>query len=413
MNFFSQHKKFFLITGFLILVVILGYLIWKLFFSSPAPTLITPSTLGTINGLPTASTGSPTGIESTGTGNLPNQNGLNDRPNPNEPNSLAVGGLTKTQALTTDPTLNPTLTPGGGVQYYDTRDGHFYKIDNNGKISSLSDKVFYDVKNIVWAPNKDQAVLEYPDGRKILYNFQSQKQVTLPSYWQDFSFSPASDRLVSKSLGLDPENNWLIVSNADGSQAKTLENIGTNDKTVYPAWSPNKQVVAVYTQGVDFNRQEVFFVGLNGENFKSTIIEGRGFNSQWSTTGDRLLYSVYNTATNLNPELWIVDAQGDTISQNRQDLGLATWNSKCTFSSNTEVYCAVPESLPQGAGLFPELADQTKDNLYKINLETGVKELIAIPDGAYNISSIMVPADNGQLYFTDKTTKQIYQIKLP
>ncbi|MFA6995605.1 MAG: hypothetical protein WC249_04375 [Patescibacteria group bacterium] len=412
MNFLSQHKKFFLISGFLILVAILGYLIWKLFFSSPTQTLVTPATPGTINGLPTAGTGSSTNTELTGSGNLPNQGGASDAANQNEPNSLAVGGLTKTQPLTTDPTLNPTLTPGGGVQYYNTNDGHFYKIDNNGKISLLSDKVFYNVKDIVWAPNKNQAVLEYPDGRKILYNFQTQKQVTLPSYWQDFSFSPTSDQITSKSLGLDPENNWLIVSNADGSQAKTLENIGTNDKTVYPAWSPNKQIVAVYTQGVDFNRQEVFFVGLNGENFKSTIIEGRGFNSQWSTTGDRLLYSVYNTATNLNPELWIVDAQGDSISQNRQDLGLATWNSKCTFSSNTEVYCAVPENLPQGAGLFPELADQTKDNLYKINLETGTKELIAIPDGAYNISSVMVPTDNSNLYFTDKTTNQIYQIKL-
>jgi hypothetical protein len=236
--------------------------------------------------------------------------------------------------------------------------------------------------------------------------------VTLPSYWQNFSFSADSNQLVAKSLGVDSENNWLVVSNADGSQAKNLENIGENQATVYPSWSPNNQIVAMYTQGVDFNRQEIYFVGLNNENFKSTVVEGRGLQSQWSTTGDRLLYSVYSSTTNSNPELWIVDAQGDTISQNRQDLSLQTWASKCTFSSNTEVYCAVPESLPQGAGMFPELADTTKDDLYKIDLTTGTKELVAVPDGTYNISQLMVSSDSSNLYFTDKQTSKLYQIKL-
>jgi len=52
---------------------------------------------------------------------------------------------------------------------------------------------------------------------------------------------------------------------------------------------------------------------------------------------------------------------------------------------------AVPESLDRGAGLFPEMADKTKDNLYKIDLKTGVKKLIAVPTDAFNISQIMVP----------------------
>ena len=169
----------------------------------------------------------------------------------------------------------------------------------------------------------------------------------------------------------------------------------------------------MYTEGLDFNRQEVYFVGLNGENFKSTIIEGRGLESKWSTTGDKLLYSVYSTNTDLSPQLWIVGAVGDTIGQNRQSISLNTWADKCTFASNNEVYCAVPETLARGSGMFPELADKTKDNLYKINLTTGTKELIAIPDGAYNISEVIVPTDKDFLYFTDKTTGQIYKIDLP
>jgi hypothetical protein len=114
----------------------------------------------------------------------------------------------------------------------------------------------------------------------------------------------------------------------------------------------------------------------------------------------------------MNPSLWIVNAQGNDIGQDRINLGLSTWASKCSFASNTEVYCAVPKDLPEGAGLFPELADKTADILYKIDTTTGNKKLIAIPENASNISNIMVASGQTILYFTDKATGKIYSIQL-
>jgi len=415
MNFFSRFKKIFIIIIFVALIGLLGFLIWRTFFKSAVITPIATTTPGTINGLPTAGVGSSTSTSSGGNGTLPgNTSGqtANNGSSPAQPSETALGGVTKINTLTTSQTLAPTTSSGGQVQYYNKDDGHFYKIDASGKATLLTDKVFYSVDSVVWAPTKDKAILEYPDGSKILYNFTTKEQATLPAHWTDFSFSPSSNQIVAKSLGTDPENRWLIVSNDDGTQAKTLEAIGNNDKTVYPAWSPNNQIVATYTQGVDFNRQEIYFVGLNGENFKSTMIEGRGLESQWSTKGDKLLYSVYNSNDNYEPRLWIVNAQGDQIDTNRTDLSIATWSNKCTFASNTEVYCAVPENLPTGAGLYPELADQTQDDLYKIDLTTGTKTLIAVPNGVYNISQIVVPTDQSNLYFTDNKTNQLYSVKL-
>lgn len=412
MNFFTRFKKIFIIIIFLALIGLIGFLIYRTFFKTTIINPIATSTPGIINGLPTAGSGTNNLTDSNGTGNLP---GGQDQTNPtgsNGKSDVALGGVTNIKTVTTVSTVNPTLNGNGSVQYYNKDDGRFYSLDKNGKAVLMSDKVFYNVDKVVWAPAKDRAILEYPDGNKILYNFNKEEQVTLPAHWTDFSFSPDSNQIVSKSLGVDPENRWLMVSNGDGSQAKALESIGTKDQTVYPAWSPNNQIVATYTKGVDFNRQEIYFVGLNGENFKSTMIEGRGLQSQWSTQGDRLLYSVYNSGDNYLPRLWIVNAQGETINTNRTDLNLATWSSKCTFASNTEVYCAVPENLENGAGLYPELADRTKDNLYKIDLTTGVKKLIAVPDGTYNISQIMVPENQDTLYFTDKKTDQIYSVQL-
>jgi hypothetical protein len=412
MNFFVRFKKIFIIIIFLALIGLIGFLIYRTFFKTTIINPIATTTPGTINGLPSAGTGTNDLTNSNGTGNLPGETPGQNTTGENGKSDVALGGVTNIKTVTTGSTVNPTLNSSGSVQYYNKDDGRFYTLDKNGKAVLMSDKVFYNVEKVVWAPAKDRAILEYPDGNKILYNFDKEEQVSLPSHWTDFSFSPDSNEIVSKSLGVDEENRWLMVSNGDGSQAKALESIGTKDKTVYPDWSPNNQIVATYTKGVDFNRQEIYFVGLNGENFKSTMIEGRGLQSQWSTQGDKLLYSVYNSGDNYLPRLWIVNAQGETINTNRTDLSLATWSSKCTFASNTEVYCAVPENLENGAGLYPELADRTKDDLYKIDLETGVKKLIAVPDGTYNISQIMVPAGQDTLYFTDKKTDQIYSVKL-
>lgn len=422
MNFFARFKKLFLVIGFLALVFIIGYFIWRLFFSSE-PSTLPPTdieTPGAIGEFPVAGPGTGNIIEPGGDGSLPGTGGqINPGGGQNPPdNSLftpsptAVGGLTETTAVNRNPSLDITLDNSGQLQYYDRSDGKFYKLNSDGTKTTLSDKVFHSVQNVVWAPNSDKAVLEYPDGSKIVYNFSTQKQVTLPSHWQDFSFSADGSRLVSKSIGYDTSDSWLIVSSDDGSQATGIEKIGDNYDKVYSAWSPGNQIAALYTEGVDFNRQEVYFVGLNGENFKSTIVEGRGFQPKWSSEGSHLLYSVYNSSDNYNPRLWVVDATSDTIGQNRRQLTLQTWANKCTFASDTEVYCAVPEELPRGAGLLPQLADETKDLLYKIDLTTGSQKLIAIPNGYYNISQIAVPEEQDYLYFTDKFSGSVYQIKL-
>ena len=168
----------------------------------------------------------------------------------------------------------------------------------------------------------------------------------------------------------------------------------------------------MYTKGLSFDRQEVFFVGLNKENFKSTIVEGRGFEPKWAPEGDRLLYSVYSSANDLKPTLWIVNAQGENIGTGRKSLGLDTWADKCTFSGEQDLYCAVPQNLEAGAGLFPELAAGSVDRLYKIDTVTGLKSLIAIPEGSHNISNLIISENEDSLFFTDKNTGAIYKINL-
>lgn len=409
-NFFL-NKKFLFAIGFILTVLILGYLIYSLFFkpAMPQPAETEPAT-STTAGLPIAPYGAGQTAEPAETdAGLPQESaGLETGIN-----AIARGGITEAKQLNQDESFGAVLAGNGSdLQYYNKADGKFYRASKDGKITALTDKIFHQVEAVIWSPDKNKAVLEYPDGANIVYDFAADKQITLPAHWKDFDFSPNGRQIVMKSIGLDPNNRWLSIANSDGSKARRVEALGDKDDTVYPSWSPNGQTIAMHTEGIDFDRQEVFFVGLNNENFKSMEVEGRGFQSRWSPAGEQLLYSVYSSQTDLKPALWVANSQGENIGSGRKSLNIETWAEKCVFADSANLYCAVPEKLEEGAGLFPEMADNTRDNLYKIDTQTGLKKLVAVPDGEYNMSNLII-SENGQyLYFTDKTTGNLRKIQL-
>ena len=414
MGWLAKYKKILVVLGFLLLVFVLGYLLYLLFFKPSLPTGPGPAATSTTTagGLPIAGTGtgqiSPTGEPVNG---LPSEA---ERPTGLPAASeVARGGLTQTAALNQAPSLGAVLASNGSdLQYYNQPDGKFYRLTKDGQATLLSDTVFHEVQKITWSPDKNKAILEYPDQAKIIYDFKTKKQVSLPKHWQDFDFSPTGSKIVFKSLAEDTDNRWLATTNDQGTDTQRIAALGDNEATVYPSWSPNNQTVAMHTEGINFDQQSVFFVGLNNENFKALTINGRGFEPKWAPAGDRLLYSVYSSGSDLKPELWITNAQGENIGAGRIKLNVQTWADKCVFASNTSLYCAVPESLEEGAGLFPALVKNTKDNLYQIDTQTGLKRLVATPTGDATMTNLIISSNGYYLYFTDANTGTINKIKL-
>ena len=178
-------------------------------------------------------------------------------------------------------------------------------------------------------------------------------------------------------------------------------------------WSPSRQVVAFSQTGepLGAERREILLIGLNGENFKSITVEGVGFQPRWSNTGKKLLYSVYSSRTDFKPELWITDSYGDSIGGNRKALSLNTWADKCTFGDDSTLFCGVPRELPQGAGMSREVANTSVDDLYKIDLKTGIKTLVPLND-SHNISNISYDQKNNKLFFTSLNELGIFEASL-
>jgi hypothetical protein len=314
--------------------------------------------------------------------------------------------------ITDDNTQFTSLTDNGTVRYHNAGDGKFYTIVN-GKLVALTDQVFYNVKNVTWAKNSNKAVIEYPDDSKIVYNFDTEKQTTLPKHWQDFSFSPDSSEIAAKSIGLSPDNRWLVTTKDDGTGIQLIEPLGDNADKVIMDWSPSKQTVAFSrtgeAQGTD--RQEVLMIGLNGENFKSLVVEGLDFLPKWSPTGQKLIYSVDSARSDFKPELWVVNGYGDGIGTGRKLLDVNTWANKCTFVDDGSIVCAVPRYLPEGAGMAPAIAADTPDDMYKIDLRTGLKVPIAL-DKDYTINSISFDSSGNKIIFSDSHQNGAFELSL-
>ncbi len=315
---------------------------------------------------------------------------------------VASGGLTNVQQLTTGTISTPTIS-GNNIAYYDPADGRFYTINANGEVVALTDTPFPNAENVTIAPSAEAAAIEFPDGSNILYNFTTQKQINLPSHWEDFAFSSTSTEVASKSIGVDANNRALVVTSADGSRTTPIAALGNNQDRVTVNWSPNNQIVGFSDTGSvqnSFGRKQIFLIGSDGGEKGALIVEGGNFSGTWSPSGNNILYSIAYSARNNRPSLWLANATG-TVGTERKYLNIETWVEKCTFQNETTILCAVPNSVPDESGFDQDLVT-APDNLFSINISSGRSTLLAIPSDQMQMHNLSISEDGTVLYFTNE-----------
>jgi len=418
-----DYKK--IILAILILIVTLGLLfglVWLFFLRDngvePTEQVVTVTPGGT---LPISGSGDGVNVVGPGgrlTGETPvTVDDFYDADGNLRLAEIANGSITVVNSLL-DEVVSDINASGVGLSFLSGEDNKFYYLGSDGKKILLSQEAFPFVDEVVWSNDSNKIVLSYPDGSNIYYDFTKNKKVSLPAGAENFSFDSNSDNIAYKFVNNTSENNWLVVTDIQNNQMLPVEHLGDNGGSVQVSWSPNNQVVALYHEATGLASEEVFFLGLNDENFRSLKVNGSNFKGIWSPGGDRILYHVINPDNNYNPLLAIADANGDNIGNHNFILGLTTWVDKCTFASdNTTVYCAVPVNLPTGAGMYPELVNKSEDVFYKIDLVTGVSTLIAYPVlsaelDKFQVNKLLVSEDGTKLYFWDNWTEKIYSMRL-
>ncbi len=300
------------------------------------------------------------------------------------------------------------------VQFYDSSAGYFYGYQN-GEKKLLSSKQFPQATEVVWDRAGNKAYVVYSSGKAII-DFKNNKQIDLPPEVESVSFSASGEQIVFKTNNSNFRDNYLAVMSIDGGGVKFIEPIGDKGADVQSAFSPNNQVVAFFRKGVSAERQEIYFLGQNNENFKAVPVPGRGFVGSWSPDGQQVLYQVHNLDTRFTPRLYVMGGSGDNIGSNNRSLSLATVVDKCVWQNITTVLCGVPRSLPEGSGYLPKLLDEVPDSLYKIDLTTGLSSFIGWPQAGsqdLSVKNPVVSADGKIMYFTDGLSGSLISIPLP
>ena len=398
-----------ILLGILLLAAVIGigYAIYFFFFAPSAPAT-TPTN---------ANANNPSG-------NLPAAGAAGNRPvvpengnaNAGLPSAspVARGGLTIVSTLVSGQTIGATLgTDGQSVNYYDPVTGKFFTVLPDGTKRELSSQIFPDVQNVTWSADAKTAVIEFPDGSKITFNFDTQKQTTLPKTWSDFSFSQGGD-LTTKNLSDNSAENWLVVSKTDGSDPQAVEPMGDNSDKVIVKQSPNGQVAAFSLTGpiTDVGSRTILLIGKNGENLPGITVKGENFDPLWSPNGALLLYSTAATDDDYKPRLYIVDGTGQTPGGDKITTNLFTMADKCVFADEKTIYCAVPDALPEGSGLDPEILNNTPDSIYSINAATGAVTFVGRPENDMTVSKLQISKDGANLYLLDATTGFIKKMLL-
>lgn len=409
----DRLKRVLLIVGFFLVVSGLAFgLYWVFFRPEPTPTVTPPVTVGPGGTLPSAGQGGPQGTTTTpqGPGGLPTAPGQPFQPTV----PTGIPTAPRTRVLSTAPTRAISVAQNGQIRGYNANDGRFYRISPDGDAVPMSNQTFFDVESVSWGKTSDKAIINYPDGSNILYDFSNDRQVTLPKHWEDFDFSPDDDKIVAKSVGNNEDNRFLVVSNPDGTNARPVESLGDNQDKVHASWSPNNQVIAYSFTGepLGADRQQIILLGQNQENFKGLVVEGRGFMPKWAPSGQNVLYSVHSRASSYQPTLWVSGASGDDVNANRVNLQVNTWADKCTWQGDQTLICGVPTQLGQGAGLQRSLFETVPDEIWKINLQTGEKVNLGQPQGGAAVTNISVTPDGRSAIFTDQITGRLIRFDL-
>jgi hypothetical protein len=186
-----------------------------------------------------------------------------------KPDTIAKGGRTLAVPRVYTNTRDADIGADGTINYYNASDGKYYSLDDMGNRHPLSDETFKDVQKTTWSPQGTSAILEFPDGSNIYYDFAQKKQHTLPKEAIGFEFSHPGSQIGYKYITENTDENWLVVSSPNGDNATAVEHIGdANPADVLVNWSPDNTKVAFYRSSSDIDAEEVFPIGQYQENFK-------------------------------------------------------------------------------------------------------------------------------------------------
>ncbi len=364
-----SKKTFYIILIILVGLLIIGGLVWYFIFNSSAP-VTSP-----------AGPGFTTPGEETSKGRAPISEG---------------------------PVIAAHFSDDDTILFYDFS-GNLWQFKNgDSKLTLIDQTAIANPAETIWSINEKNIVKTGLNQSDISYAFSdfSKKIIAnLRTNIKSVVFSPDGNKIAYYlSVGLN--TNSLYVSNPDGKNQKSL--IATLKlRDINLLW-PKSNILSIISKPSGLITGNLWI--LNTVNFGLAKLIGElfGLEALWSPDGNNFTYS-YTDQNGRGPKLAIYK---NGISKDINNI--STLVDKCVWTKDSiNIYCAVPQSWPDWVTLpddYYKNAFSTVDDLWKINTETGEKNLVF--QGIGDISNLDINSNDNSLVFISRNSRFLYQLDL-
>lgn len=293
-------------------------------------------------------------------------------------------------------------------------DGKFLSIGLDGDNKrSIGNYPFESIQAIKWSPDLSRAMVNDANGFN-LYDLGSNQVQKLKDQIDSIEWAASGDKIYYKFYEPNKNLRALDIANPDGSEWKTLvpqipfkdvkiSVSPAGDKFCYYQWPDS--LAETSTECMNNKGEEKFILhkGVYGADYL------------WSPSGKKVLTSFVQEKLEGRLALGVMNDQGGEF----KSLSFPTLVQKCVWSkSETYVFCGMMSGTPQDSSLPEDWINKkvfSSDTFWKINVENGKKERIIdidqLPSGL-DAANVFLDDMETRLFFTDRKGGGIYRIKL-
>ena len=396
-----MNKKFLIILGSIIGLIIIGLIVFWIFYPEKTKESIT-----------------------TGFGLFPG-GGERITVQPEEkgqttPPTIQPGQEKPLIQLTKKAVSGATFAANGMVRYIEKSSGNIYDIaSRGGDPVRLSNTTLPGIFETYWSPNGEQVVVRYTEKNEsgisdFVRNFSitlidatstSIKGILLPSSIQTVSSSPKENKIFY-IMPLDDTNIGITASFEDKKQKQILS-------TPFGEWTsawPSERVISLLSKPSATAKGYLYKLDPVSGAFERVLPGINGLTVLWSPDTNYILYSASNYD---NFKTLIYNIKDKKISS----FGVTTLPEKCVWSKINKgvIYCAVPLSLPSAK--YPDDWYQGlisfNDQIWKIDILKGTTEIIPFStEEKLDIINPFLNKNEDHLFFQNKYDGTLWSLRL-
>ena len=298
-----------------------------------------------------------------------------------------------------------------GVRYIERITGHVFESSPDGKNQKrISNITIPGIFDSVWAFDGSGAVINYREegsARMASVKFvgTTTEGVLIPQSIKSIDYAPDRRRLTY----IADVNGTLAVIAADPDNTKQSEVTRLPFADFEISW-PAPKLISLITRPSGTTDGYLFSYNIDTKLFSKLLGGELGLEGFFAPSGKKVLASVFDQASR-RPNLIVYDG----ATKNKEDLQTNTLARKCAWLAKDEniIYCAIPASIQPA--IYPDGwykgEVEFNDALWSIDITTLQKEnLVNLPD--IDIDKISVSSDGAYIYFWDKKEGALWSYRL-